>query len=114
MEGEVLVLFVDVDGVVDQLLELLVEVVAVLLLGVVLTVYSFYIVIILLVVRSQLRLVLEILFRPLQLLLPFLLLLLNHHCQLSQLSELFELQSLLQSGFEDGLLAGFALDYNRL
>jgi hypothetical protein len=91
-EGLLFVGFVDVHRVVDQFLEFLVEVVAVVFLLVVFFVNGLDIVVVLLVVRAQLGLLLEELFCAFELLLPLFLFLLDDHCDFSQLSELFEFQ----------------------
>ncbi len=79
-EGLLLVGFVDVDRVVDQFLEFLVEMVAVVFLLVVFFVDGLDIVVVLLVVRAQLGLLLEEFFCAFELLLPLFLFLLDDHC----------------------------------
>lgn len=81
LEGLLFVGFVDVDCVVDELLELLVEVVAILLVFIVFFVDGFDVVVVLLVVGSELGLLLEELFGAFELLLSFFLFLLNYDCE---------------------------------
>lgn len=94
-EGKVLILFIDINSIVDQFLKLLVKLFAIFLLCVFFSVDSFDIVVIFLIIRPQLSLLFEKLLGSFKLLLSLFLFLLDDNSYLSQLFKLFELQSFL-------------------
>lgn len=99
-----LIFLIDVDSIIDQFLQLLVKMVAILFLRVIFLVDGLDMVIVVFIVRPQLGLLLEKLLCTLELLLTSLLLLLDYHRDLAQFLELRELQ-----GLGLGLLWGLGL-----